>query len=700
MNARADHVLAANRATDDGVAANDAPRTRTLPTDADAGVAVAALRPARSAAPTSRWLSSQAVKHLIVRHHMLAAAAIGGIALIAAWWLERIGSRPAASLAAMGVTFVTCGAYAMARAWESLRRRDIGIHFMMLVGAVLAVFVGHPIEGALLLFLFVLSTALEDLATGRAERAVQFLGTQFPAEALVDRDGERIVLPLPQIVTGDRLIVRPGDRVACDGEVIEGTSHVDESMITGEFMPRSKSPGSPVYAGSLNGEAALYVRVTRPASESTLAKVAELVQSARRQKTRLESLIDRVGRHYGPIVLCAALLMTLVARFGYGEAWSAAVYRAIAMLIVASPCALVLATPVPVLAAIATAARSGIVAKGGIYFERLATARRMFFDKTGTLTTGRPRLAQVASLNGDDATGVLRLAAELERDGTHPLAEAIREGRGQASGEGSGADAVDGADAISDIRIRPGLGVTARMHGSEIRLGRCEWAAESLSESQRVALGALLGDDAGNGRTTVLLAAGAQSGLLWFDDTERPGAAPCIQGLRAAGIRRIELLTGDRHAVGRALAERFELDAEHSQLLPADKLARIDEAVRSGEGVVMIGDGVNDAPALARADVGIAMGGIGSHTALDAADFVLLHDRVEALPGLVRLARATQRVMLQNVIFAMAVIVLLAAWVALAERPILSLSVVGHEGSTLLVVLNGLRVLSRPKRDS
>ncbi len=698
MNGRTDQATVI--ATDDRVAASDAHVADTTPGEAECLASSAASSAARTDATTMWPLSRETVRRLIVRHHILVAAAVGGVALIVAWWAEHVDVRPRLSLAAMSVTLVTCGAYAVARAWESLRQRDIGIHFMMLVGAVLAVFVGHPIEGALLLFLFVLSTALEDLATGRAERAVQFLGTQFPAEALVERDGRRVVLPLPQVRAGDRLIVRPGDRVACDGDVFEGVSHVDESMITGEFMPRSKSPGSPVYAGSLNGEAALHVRVTRPAAESTLAKVAELVQSARRQKTRLESLIDRIGRHYGPIVLCAALVMTLVARYGYGEVWTAAVYRAIAMLIVASPCALVLATPVPILAAIATAARSGIVAKGGVYFERLATAQRMFFDKTGTLTTGRPRLARVASLDGTDASAVLRLAAELERDGTHPLAEAIREGCDHANGYAAQRASKDAREAAADIRIRAGMGVTARMGDREIRLGRCEWAAEVLNESQRAALGALLGDEASNGRTTVLLAAAERSGLLWFDDTERPGAASCIPGLRRAGIRRIELLTGDRRAVGRAMAERFGLDDEHSELLPADKLARIDEAVRSGEGVVMVGDGVNDAPALARADVGIAMGGIGSHTALDAADFVLLHDRVDALPGLVRLARAARRVMLQNVTFALAVIVMLAAWVALAERPILSLSVVGHEGSTLLVVLNGLRVLSRPKRDA
>lgn len=619
---------------------------------------------------------------------MLAASIAGGIALLAAWLNEKAGGNPVVGHTLLALCYVLCGVFAVQRAWEPLRRFQIDIHIMMLVGAVLALCIGHPEEGALLLFLFALSGSLEILATGRAERAVHHLGEQFPTEAIVERDGRRQTVRLEEVRVGDRLIVRPGDRVACDGMVSEGFSHVDESAITGEFLPRGKSVGEPVYAGSLNGEQTLAVRVTRAAAESTLARVAELVRTARAQRTKMETLIDRVGRVYGPAALGASLLMLLVARYGYAESWANATYRAIALLIVASPCALMLSTPVPILCAIANAARHGIVAKGGAYFERLARSRVFFVDKTGTLTTGHVRLADIRVIRGQGANDreVLRMAAALERDSTHPLATAIVEAARQRGVVPA---------LVEAVRNHAGLGIAGRVDGHDLRLGRAAWAMqrEELSRDDPVLRAVQEGEALG--RTSVVLAGNGTTAVLSFEDTPRPGVENLANNLRQAGISRVELLTGDRQGVAAAMVQRAGLDAGHSELLPADKLARVGRTVEEGHGVVMLGDGVNDAPALARADVGIAMGGIGSHTALESADFVLLHDRVEMLPALVRLARRTRRIMLQNVTLALGVIVLLAIWVALTGRPILSLSVIGHEGSTLLVVANGLRVLSR-----
>ncbi|MEE8168950.1 MAG: cation-translocating P-type ATPase [Phycisphaerae bacterium] len=621
----------------------------------------------------------------LLRHHMLINALLGGAALLAGWILSRTDGESLAVHVMLAISFGLCGVYAVGEAWASLRRRRFDIHVIMVVGAVLAACIGEVYEGALLLFLFVLAGALEDLATGRAEHAVRQLGERFPEHAIVQRDGGRVTVPLDEVRVGDRLIVRPGDRVACDGRVVAGYSSVDESAITGEYLPKSKRSGDPVYAGTLNGDQTLEVNVKKVAGDSTLARVVRLVQQARDRKPRTESLIERVGKVYGPVVLLGAAAMCLLARYGYDESWNAAVYRSITVLIVASPCALMLASPVPILAAIAQAARRGIVAKGGIHFERLAGARTMFLDKTGTLTTGRVRLAHIEPIDGASANDIVRTAAALERDSSHPLAAAVLN---ELASRGLS------PEPAQDVRVKPGFGVAARCDGVEIRLGRPEWVLPLLRDRARASAETILRRHAVAGRSSVVIGGNGVAGVLAFEDTPRPGAAALGDQLRAAGIHRVELLTGDRRAAAEALQRELHLDVAHAELLPDQKLALVEQCAARGDGVVMLGDGVNDAPALARADVGIAMGGIGSDTALDAADFVLLHDRIEALPELVALARRTQRIILQNIVFALGVIVVLVTWAAVSANPVLSLGVIGHEGSTLIVAANGLRVLS------
>lgn len=610
------------------------------------------------------------------------AAAVGGAALFLAYIVSTSGGSSRTAIGLLAVTLIVCGIFAARAAWESLAARRLDINVMMLLGAGLAVAVGEPFEGALLLFLFVLANGMEELARGRAEIALHELKQKFPDQAVVERGGERSTIGLHEVAVGDRLIVRPGDRVACDGVVVEGHSHVDESSITGEFMPRSRRAGDAVFAGSLNVEAALVVKVQKAAAESTLARIAEFVAAARLRKTELEQFLDRIGRYYGPAVLAAAVLLGVGTLIG-GSGTSAALYRAIGLIIVASPCALMLASPVPILAAISRAARWGVVCKGGVFLEQLAGVHTLFVDKTGTLTEGRVRLASIDVVRGGEHD-LLAVAAGLERDSTHPLAQAVLRY----------ADARQIAPRTAErVTMVSGHGIEAIIEGAPARLGRPEWALEGLAESVRAAALQQVAASEAWGRTPVVLAHGARLGVLSFEDTPRAAAMNFAEDLRAVGVRRIELLTGDRRRVGEALAARLQLDGCRAELLPEQKLAVVESAAGAAPGVAFLGDGVNDAPSLARADVGIAMGGIGSDTAMEAADFVLLHDRIERVPQLIGLARRTQRIIRQNAAFALAVIVALAIWVSVSPRPSLSLGVVGHEGSTLLVVLNGLRLL-------
>ena len=618
----------------------------------------------------------------LVAHLMLVGTLLGGVALAAGWLLTP--DHPVAAASSVALCYLTCSPYAVRASLESLRAVRIDANVMMVLGAAVCAFMGETAEGGVLLFLFALAGALEKMATGRAERAIEDLGRRFPTEAIVERHGQRLTVKLAEVLEGDRLIVRPGDRVACDGIVREGESHVDESAITGEFMPNAKRPGDSVYAGSLNGDSALAVQVTRPAAESTLARVSALVSAARAEKTPLETTIERVGRWYGPAVLGFAALVMIMAATAYHEPLSRALYRAITVMIVASPCALMISTPVPTLCAIANAARHGIITRGGRNFEKLAAAHTLFVDKTGTLTTGQIRIAAVRGVNGVPIEQIVAVAAGLERDSTHPLASAVL-----AHARAHGIAPAD----VADLKHHAGRGVTGTTHGRPWRMGRPEWAAEAAGDEHRAALLHAAAEEAQAGRTAVVLA-GDGGGVLSFEDSMRSGVAEFVSELRELGMNRVELLTGDRRGVAQAVARQAGLDACHAELLPEDKLAHVSRAVRERPGVVMVGDGVNDAPALARADVGVGMGGIGSHTALESSDFVLLNDRVELLSGLLRLARAAHRITRQNIVFALTVIACLACWAAVAQHPRLALGVVGHEGSTVLVALNGLRVLS------
>jgi len=657
----------------------------------------------------------------LARHMQLIAAAAAAAFLLAAFVSERVGAaKPLVQLLTLGA-FAIAGLPALSSVWESVQRPKIDIDVLMLLGAVLAAVIGSPMEGALLLVLFALSGALETYALQRTESAIVGLRKLSPSSAMLLTEAGPQQVSLQEVGLGQRVLIRPGDRVPLDGRVVEGASAVDESAITGESVPRDKAPGDPVFAGTVNTSGRLIVEVTKLAGDTTLARIVKLVTEARHRKAHTERMIDRFGPPYSVGIILFSVAVGLLLPLLLGMTWTEGIRRAIAVLIVGSPCALIIATPVAYLSAIAGAARAGVLIKGGVHLETLARTGIMVFDKTGTLTTGRVRLVDVVPVedagfrvqgsgagtrslhrhlkpsepgrvapepipdSGFSVQEALKLAGAIEGSSTHPLAVAVMsalEQRGLTPYQ------------ATDFSSTPGQGLSGRVNGHEVWIGRPDLAAQRLPQPRAEECLHRVDEARRAGRTAAVMLADGKPALLIYEDTLRDGAADCVAALRSQGVRRLEMLTGDHEHVAAALAGRLGLDGFSAELLPDQKLA-VARRMREQYGwVVMAGDGVNDAPALVEADVGIAIGSIGADVALEAADVVLMGDRIEQIAWLHRHARRTASIVRQNLSLAIAVIVVLGG-LALATHLPLPLAVVGHEGSTVLVALNALRLLRR-----
>jgi Cd2+/Zn2+-exporting ATPase len=569
------------------------------------------------------------------------------------------------------------GGWPIARAAEAaLRRRSLDMNVLMTLAAVGAVGIGAYAEGAWVLVLFAVGTSLEALAFDRSRRSVRALMELAPARArVVDEHGERLV-PVDEVTPGTRVLVRPGERVPLDGDVVTGASSIDQAPITGESVPVDKQPGDGVFAGTLNGTGALSVAVTRSAADSTVQRIARLVQEAQGSRAPSERFVDRFARTYTPLVFAVALALATVPPLLGGEP-STWIYRALALLIVACPCSLVISIPVAVVSAVGRAARDGVLIKGGQALEHLARVRTVALDKTGTLTYGRPSLAAVVALDGLGDADALRLAAAVERHSEHPLAEAI-----VAAARDSGL-AVAEPDAVE---AAPGRGVTATVDGRELWMASPRLASERL-----VGLPEAVLEQEAAGRTAVVLGEGDRAlAVLALADPPRSDAARAVAELPARAV----MLTGDNRRVADAVGQAVGIEARRAGLLPEDKLLAIRELAEQAGPVAMVGDGINDAPALAAADVGIAMGAAGTDAALQAADVALMTDDLERLPRAMRLARRAARVMRQNVV---ASLLVKGLFVILAPLGFVTLvaAVAADMGMSLLVTLNGLRLLGR-----
>lgn len=640
----------------------------------------------------------------------LAAAITSGLLLLVGFILHRAAHLPLGT-ALVWISLAIGTVYGGRPALAALKARKFDIDVLMVVGALLSAALKHPEEGALLLFLFNLSGALEDLAMRRTEREVKALHKLMPTDALVWRDGVWVEADAKSLTTGERVKIRPGERVPADCVIEVGSSSMDQSAITGESMPREVKPGDELYAGTINTDDALECKVTRPVAQSSLQRILDLVTQASEAREPVQRTIDKLSEPYATGVLIISLITVMFWKFALQREWEPSLMTAITLLIVASPCALIIATPTATLAAIARGARGGVLFKGGHSLELLSNVGAVCFDKTGTLTIGRPRLYEVHPVAWSDGKELLGLAAGLEADSTHPIATAVREAAKER-----------GVDAIKLDRVShtAGRGLEGDYQGRLARLGSFKHTQEVIPVCFRNRVQEVLSKIQERGHIGVVIAQaasdpndasgeGGQAAVLIMADAVRPGAPTLVRELHALGVKPVRMLTGDNRATAARVAASLELDRFDAELMPQDKLDLVgelrkackSEAGRKYRGVAVIGDGVNDAPALAAADVGLAIGAIGTAAALESADIVLLSDNLGAVPWAVRLARRARLTVKANLGFALGVITLVGAGVLIGSyinRPIpLWIGVLAHEGGTLLVVLNSLRLLAFAK---
>lgn len=588
-------------------------------------------------------------------------------------------SNTALALALAGIAMLSAGFFPLQVAFNAVRNGVWDIESLMVLAAIAAGCLGAWFEGAFLLFLFSLGHALEHRAMEKARKAVEELGKLRPETALLKKGDTLVETPVNQVQPGDIMMIRPGDRVPCDGIIISGTSLLDQSTITGESVPVVRGPEEQVFAGTINTEATLEVKITKLPTESVLSRIIDMVSEAEAQKGPSQRFAQKLERTFVPLVLFAAPALAL-ALLLLGFDLKAAILRGISLLVAASPCALAIATPAAVLAAVARAARSGVLIKGGAHLEALGRVEAIAFDKTGTLTTGKPSLVAIEPEAGVSETDLLYAAAVAETHSTHPLAKAVIQGAKERNIQPGMPKSMD---------VIPGKGIKAYVDNSQIWLGSPALFADvSLPQSIKDKVLRL----EQSGQTIMIVRLDEQYlGVIGVADELRPEARAVLAELKRLGISRSVMLSGDNEVVAKAIGARVDIDEARAGLMPADKVRILRSLSRQG-GVAMVGDGVNDAPALSAASVGIAIGGTGADVALETADLVLMSHGLERLPFAVELSRTAAATIQQNMFIALSVsaMLILAAifgWVNISNAVIL------HEGSTLVVLLNGLRLL-------
>jgi Cd2+/Zn2+-exporting ATPase len=624
-----------------------------------------------------RWID------LAIEYHKLTMAIVAGLLLIGAVTVRFSHGPEALRYILVGACAVIAGWYTAIDTFNVLRKFQFDIDVLMFAAAFGAALLGHFEEGAFLLVLFALGGAGEEIAMDRARKAIEALAKLAPDTATVrDASGNDRLVRVDQLVLGDRIVIRPGDRVPADGEVESGESSIDQSPITGESVPVEKRPGERVFAGTINGEGLLIARVTKLHTESTLAKIVKMVQEAQTTKSPTQVFTDQVERYYVPFVLIATSALIFIPPLVFAQVWSTWFYRAMAFLTAASPCALAIGTPAAVLSGIARAARIGVLVKGGVHLENLGRVNAIAFDKTGTLTAGKPKVTRILSLDSVPENDVLRLAAAVDVTSNHPAATAIvGEARSRALP----------LPPTNDARELPGRGALAQVDGRTIYVGKL--TERTLADERVRAL-------AGDGQMLAQVSRDDEAlGVIALSDLARPRAAEVLRRLHELGVERCIMLTGDRRAVADAIGRSIGIDEVHAQLMPEDKVRLIRELQVKYGPIAMVGDGVNDAPALATATVGIAMGGAGTDVAIETADVALMADDLGKLPDAIGLSRFSRRIIKQNLTIALGVIAILAPLSAMGFT-YLGIAVLFHEGSTIVVVLNSLRLLFyKPQKD-
>lgn len=636
-------------------------------------------------APPAFWLATRT-----------ASTVLCGLLWLIAWaiqlWIYRNESGSGSSVAvwsfrALCLASIAIGGWPIApRAWAALLRFRPDMNLLMTVAVVGAVLLDDWLEAATVTFLFAVSLALESWSVSRARRAVAALLELTPAVVrTVDETGNEQTRPAAEISVGTLFVVKPGEKFPLDGEVTTGRSDVNQAPITGESVPVPKQPGDGVFAATINGDGQLTVRSTKTADSSTLARIINLVTEAQTQRAPSEQWVEQFARIYTPVMFTAAILLAFVPPLLLNQPMALWAYRALVLLVIACPCALVISTPVTIVAALAAAARQGVLVKGGAHLEQAAHIQALALDKTGTLTVGRPQVVQIVPLNGHSETELLQRAAALESGSLHPLALAITEyvrQRGIAF------------EPASDARSVPGKGAEGRWDGRLFWLGSHRWLEERGQETPEIHTQLEALTDAG---MTVIVVGNEQHvcGLIALADTVRPGTREVLQSLRDVGVASIVMLTGDNRGTAQSIGREVGIDEIEAELLPENKVAAIEKLLTRYGTVAMIGDGVNDAPALARATLGIAMGAIGSDAAIETADVALMSDDLTRLPWLFQHARHTLSVIRQNIIFSLSIKVLFAALTFWGWSSMWG-AIAADAGASLLVVMNGLRLLRGP----
>ncbi|MEU0656657.1 heavy metal translocating P-type ATPase [Streptomyces albogriseolus] len=569
---------------------------------------------------------------------------------------------------------------------RALREKTLDVDLLMVVAALGAASIGQVMDGALLIVIFATSGALEALATARTADSVRGLLDLAPATATrVGADGGEVSVGVAELAVGDTVLVRPGERIGADGRVLDGASDVDQATITGEPLPVAKERGDEVFAGTLNGTGALRIRVERDASDTVIARIVRMVEEASGTKAPTQLFIEKVEQRYSLGMVVATLAVFLVPLF-FGANLADALLRAMTFMIVASPCAVVLATMPPLLSAIANAGRHGVLVKSAVVMERLGQVDAVALDKTGTLTEGTPRVTDVRPLAGSglEEGELLRLAAAVEHPSEHPLARAVVDAardRGLA------------LPVAEDFGSTPGVGVIATVDGRVVAVGAPGRFLGGAADADSTRAAVLAGELEDGGRTAVLVTVdGTPAGVLGIADRLRPDATATVTSLTSLTGTAPVLLTGDAPRAAARLAAEVGIEDVRAGLLPQHKVSAVRELENAGRTVMVVGDGVNDAPALAAAHTGVAMGRAGSDLALETADAVVVRDELATVPAVIALSRRARRLVVQNLVIAGVFITGLVIWDLAGNLP-LPLGVAGHEGSTVIVGLNGLRLL-------
>lgn len=590
----------------------------------------------------------------------------------------QLGETHPWSIGLFGASMLIGGYRMFSTGVKNLSRLEFDMKTLMTIAIIGAVIIGEWREGAVVVFLFAISEALESFSMNKARQSIRSLMDLAPSRALIQRDGELIELETEDIRIGDVLIVKPGQKIAMDGTVLRGESAVNQAAITGESIPATKQPGDEVFAGTMNEEGALEVTVTKRVEDTTIAKIIHLVEEAQAEKAPSQQFVDRFAKYYTPAIIAVAFLVALVPGFVTGN-WELWVYQGLAVLVVGCPCALVVSTPVAIVTAIGNAARQGVLIKGGIHLEETGRLQAVAFDKTGTLTKGYPEMTDVLPEEGYTREEVVKLAASVEALSQHPLARAITK---------------QAPELYPSERFQSltGKGVHAEIGGTRIRVGSLKWAEEHGFHAPAAAY--RLQE---SGKSAMAVFSGKHLfGVIGVADAIREESPAIIERLKEIGISRTIMLTGDHPATAKAIAAEIGVTDIRAGLMPEDKLAAVKELQAKYGRVAMVGDGINDAPALAASDIGIAMGGAGTDAALETADIALMADDLEKLPYTIRLSRKTLRIIKENIIFALA-LKILALLLIIPGWLTLWIAIFADMGATLLVILNALRLVKVQK---